>query len=294
MKILNKDDIENYLKGFARRDEVLSSLLMLTLRVPLERERSCLQEVKNVSEISNQHLHKKFNQKSHPWYRFVPYPTLAEDVKRVCQWIENFLEAEGHHFNGALKEKTKDRLRSLKTLQQAIDATYGSLLTQAEIHDALSERVILNEEKKGHINHIQALSNRYHLFRITTTTGMDSAGKRANNCLWKSDAPDNILPHRNRVNWPERWQYFSVRDPNNKPVITICIDIQRAHIQWEPDDIRTQVRAIVELPAHLQILLDESIAKIKELHPVFKNPNVRIELYDEPTIPHQNINRYQF
>lgn len=294
MKIINKDDIETYLKIFAGQDEALSGLLRLTLRTPLEKEFSCLVEVKDIDDIPDKRLRKKFNQRVYPWYQFTPTPALHKDVTRICKWIKDFLDQEGHHFNGALKERVKERLRSIKTLQESIQATNTPLLSQKEISKALCDRVIVSEERKGHILHICRLSDLHHLFRIVTTTGMDSAGKRAKNCLWKPNAPDWHMPHRKRVNEQERWQYFSVRDPDNKPVMTLCVDLQRACIQYEPDDIRTQLMPDDKLPVNLQILLNESIRQIKQIQPALNNPRTRIELYNDAPLPSQNIMRYNF
>ena len=62
---------------------------------------------------------------------------------------------------------------------------------------------------------------------------MKNAGKNANNCLGSMIRPSKDWPHRERVKSPDHWLYFSIRDENNRSVITISVNVKHEKIAWE-------------------------------------------------------------
>ncbi len=234
MNVLNKEDIRKFLKRFSGRDENVSDCLYLALSGPLQREPSCLKEIQDAQELASPILRKKFNRRAAPWFHFLPNEGVDDKCKTVCIWLMNFLESADNDLSGELKRQAKEKLRAIRTLDQAMMLIRsGPLMTSDEISAARSARLIPDEERRGHFHHEAAFHGGLNLYKITTTTGMTVAGEKASNCLKKADAPDKLMPHRKRVRFPDNWQYFIVLDVDNNVVATFMTDYRQKSIEYE-------------------------------------------------------------
>lgn len=249
MDLINKEAIGKFLKRFSGRDENLSNCLYLLMNGPLQRDFSCLCEIVAAEELPSPFLHKKFNQRSKPWYRFEPSESATEKTKTLCIWLMDFLNDIDNDLSGELRRRAKEKLREIRTIEEAIErSSIGPLMTRNEIIEARAARLIPDEERRGHFHHESPFKGSMNLYRIMTTTGMDHAGEMASNCLKRPDAPDKIMPHRKRVRYPENWEYFILLDVNNNSVAVFMVDQKEVTVEYEGNrgqNIRNSAQEIV-------------------------------------------------
>lgn len=236
MKILEKQDIRKFLAGFAGRDQLLSDLLNETLYGPLQRDMLALKEIVALDPDKPLHLTKKFNQRSQPWYRFDPTPELRSKVIVVTSWLMGEIGHIGYeNISGPVDVALRGKLRAFKELDDVLRfAQKGThFFSERDLEKLVAERIIMRDEKIGNIEHVASFPGRHNLFRIVTPAGMENAAKLAGNCLGNPKQPSPDFPHRKRVLHPGEWQYYSLRDPDGKSVITFMVDFSKPSIEYE-------------------------------------------------------------
>lgn len=241
MKILEKQDIRKFLSGFAGRDQLLNDLLNETLYGPLQRDKSALAEVLELDADQSPYLSKKYNQRSQPWYRFIPTPELRSSAMIITSWLMDEVGRIGYeNINGPVSVALRGRLRAFKSLEHVLHIAQSKtpLFHQEELRAIMEQRDICREEKIKNIRHVCTFAGRHNLFQIITSSGMDNAGKLAENCLGNPKQPSPDFPHRKRVLHPDKWQYFSLRDPGGKSVITFMVDFANTNISYEGNKMR--------------------------------------------------------
>lgn len=226
MKIFNANDITLFLRGYAGENLDLRHLLYDCLRGPLRFECRCLTEITSTDDFPNSKLRKQFTNRAEPWMMFKPDPLLSSQVERVSQWILDFLDYAGPDYNGAIRLDARKKMKLIQSIQEALQKTNQRLLTDEEYLAAFEKRIISRDEAQRHIVHVEPLKGRCHLFRILTQKGMEIAGHKADNCFGDSHMPDRSTPHKYRVNNPDRYQYYSVRDPDGNTLLSLAVDIK--------------------------------------------------------------------
>lgn len=172
------------------------------------------------------------------------------------------------NINGPVKSAINGKLKSIKSMDEALAYAHGTktLFTPGVLKDLIAHREETRQERIGFIKHVLPLPGRHHVFQILSPAGMDYAGKVVENCLGDPKQPDPALPHRQRVLSPDRWQYFSIHNPENKSVATIMVDFKKGEIICEGNKRRN-------VPPHALKYIDLFRAHIYAEHPEFpRNP----------------------
>ena len=91
---------------------------------------------------------------------------------------------------------------------------------------------------------------------------MKIAGRKAQNCLKSTQQPDPALPHKERVNYPGYWRYFTVRDADNNAVMTVMIDFHLRRVEFERTDMRNLTPLEEELWSETQEALSSDYPEL--------------------------------
>lgn len=265
MKLIDKQDIKKFLSLHAGRDELLLEFLNLALYGPLQWDRRYLEEVESLKDDANPTLVKKFNNRAEPWFRLSPTTELGRSIKTISAWLMDMMTEVGYdNINGPVKSAISGKLKSIRSLDEALSYASGkrTLFPNESIGILVAQRTITKEEQLGFIKHVLPLPGRHNLYQIVTPAGMDHAGKLAENCLRNPKQPDPDMPHRRRVLSPDHWQYYSIRDPDNKSVATLMVDFEKREISYEGNKMRN-------IPAYCEKYIDMFKAHISASYPDF-------------------------
>jgi hypothetical protein len=239
MKVVNTGDIGHIIGRYAGRDEAVRELMQAAFINTLQKDPAFLKTVEDVSEIPSKKLARRFKRAASPsgWYRFESNSGLEIIMEQTCLWFMKFVSDTGRNYSGAVAEEAHKKLHRAKSVRDVSRLIVnGPLLSADEIEHLKKTRKKPLEEFHQHIQHEASLSGRHELFRITDREGLKKAAQNADNCLWDNHFQNsNYQPHKQRFKQPERWLYYTVRDADNRSVLTLLIDKKHNEIQAYPN-----------------------------------------------------------
>ena len=230
--IINQRDITTYIAKNSGGYQPTSELMQAILLGPIKRDPRFFVTA-TINDLSSKTLRQKFKRASNVWRRFNPTKELDEIIARAQPWVHEFVRCLGPDYNGIIRLAALNRAKSINSiscLERSLNQPY---LPQDFVNALWDMRLIPEEEKKKHVQFESSLRGRHYLVRLKSLRGAQNEGKNAQNCLGYNKLPENREPHKYRVLRPEEWLYFSVRNPDNRSIMTIAVDVKKGFIVAE-------------------------------------------------------------
>ena len=235
MPVISNKRVAVYLEGFSDKP-FIQGLLRRRISPLLQKDQRCLRHLRTLESLQNvlkgppsTKLLQAFEKSAEPWYAFEPNKEVSKILSGFVQWLED----EFTRITSDVRGHAEKQLYKLRTLDDIAAFMQSPLLTPEEIELQRNQRQIPQEEQHRHIRFMMEFPNKAVLVHIQTKKGMIMAGKNADNCLGSTKLPKRSIPHRFRVNHPDRWLYFSIRDKNNKSLLTIGVDVETGKFSYE-------------------------------------------------------------
>jgi hypothetical protein len=200
------------IKRTLRRDDDLHDRLMRQCCYrALERDQRCLREVTSYPDPAVGNLTREEFEARRPLYEFVMAPEVAQILERIDLWLKHAVERKESWIEKADNSGRVTRLRNIKTLEDAL-----ALCEQDEERARRSwlVRKDLDEgNDPGEVEVARRFQDGWAAVKLKTPAALRWEARHMRNCL------ANPIYARRLTEY--RVQYFSIRDADRRPHVTI-------------------------------------------------------------------------
>lgn len=226
INLVNPKEISVYLNKFAQNTlspKRVQDFLCLALEKPLRRDKRYMHRLEELPNNASDWLVKEWGNTE--FHKFIPDDDLSQNIYHIRDWISSSLNNEESWLNNVDPKGRPLKLLKIGSVEQALKEAnkYSELQRQKNIEKADLDAAFEQECSKGDIVAVKNFGDGFKMVQILTKNGATRESVLMRHCIANS-AYDEFFFDTN----PEsKWVFYSLRDAQNKPRITMEVDLIR-------------------------------------------------------------------
>lgn len=210
INLIDPESIDLYLEDFLPSDPVAATHLKVALSKLLAHRPENARELRELPGDAPDWLKKKWPEGG-PYHQFASDRDLDDRVRHIADWLKVAVQEDEPWLHQLETNGQPKRLLHLKGLKEAVEEADRDM---RERNKRLAAQ--LGTDTEGEET-VAAMADGYRVVKLTTTSALDREGVAMGHCIGQG-AYDQFLHNGTR-------EYFSLRDRNNKPHVTIEVDL---------------------------------------------------------------------